>query len=202
MNSPMFGAKAAIENTIAKYPAALQWGLEAPFNFCALLIAGSGDVSTLRLMLEHGFRHDLVLSWKDINGLEHGRPWQRTMFRTAIVARLLGIAKGVPILEATVYGNAGSALHAAAFFGNLGCVDVLLAAGADASSTVHAHLKCCTPLHLAAYKGHEAVALRLLGAAPAAAGVRDGRTRRTPAQWARRAGHLRLAERLTDVLRA
>ena len=67
MNSAMFGAKAVIENTITKYPEALQRGLELPFNYCTLLISGSGDVPTLRLMLEHGFRHDTALTWKEIN---------------------------------------------------------------------------------------------------------------------------------------
>ena len=151
-------------------------------------------------MLEHGFRHDTTLTWKEINTLEIGRRWQRTTFRFASFACRLGIAHRIPILEALVYANAGTALHAAAFFGNLGCVDVLLENGADASSTTHAHLKCCTPLHLAAHNGHEAVALRLLVAAPAAVDVRDGRTRRTPAQWARRAGHLTLAKRLSNSI--
>ena len=86
-----------------------------------------------------------------------------------------------------------TALHAAAFNGNLGALrQLLLERGADPSSTTHSH--GMTPLHLAAAGGHEAIVNVLLDAgSPATA--RDGR-KRTPAAWARRRGHAELAARL------
>ena len=85
-----------------------------------------------------------------------------------------------------------TALHTAAFNGNLGAVRLLLKRGADPASTNHSH--GMTPLHLAAAGGHEAIVPVLLDAG-SPVGARDGR-KRTPAAWARRRGHAELAVRL------
>jgi len=78
-----------------------------------------------------------------------------------------------------------TALHTAAFNGNLRAVEILLQAGADFASVAHP-LKM-TPLHAAAYTGHLSVCVRLLDAgAPAAA---CDSTKRTASMWGKRRGH-------------
>tara|TARA_B100000767_G_scaffold250294_1_gene252448 strand:+ start:322 stop:804 length:483 start_codon:yes stop_codon:yes gene_type:complete len=84
--------------------------------------------------------------------------------------------------------GAATALHVAAFNGNLGSVEMLLQAKANVASVAHP-LKM-TPLHVAAFAGHGQMCVRLLEAgAPIAA--RDSR-RRTAAMWAKRRGHERV----------
>ena len=81
-------------------------------------------------------------------------------------------------------------LHCACFMGNLGVVELLVAEGARIDSTTH--LLGRTPVITAISGGHENIVRRLLelGASPSA---RDTRKRRTPEQWARRAGNQELA---------
>lgn len=82
-------------------------------------------------------------------------------------------------------------LHQAAMFGRADCAALMLAAGAyPAAKTA---LRRSTPLHCATFHRHCAVLQQLLGAAPAAAGVRDadGRTPLELALSCRRMGPAR-----------
>ena len=76
-------------------------------------------------------------------------------------------------------------LHAAAYFGMLGHLNLLLERGASPSST--AHSRGMTPLHLAAINGHDDVCERLL-AAGAVASTKDKRGR-TALAYATKLGH-------------
>jgi ankyrin repeat protein len=87
-------------------------------------------------------------------------------------------------------------VHAAAYLGNLGALELLVAHHADVNSTQTS--KGMSPLHFAAMCGHEAVTSRLLDAGALAA-TRDRKYNRTAAKWAERRGHDALAARLRDA---
>ena len=93
--------------------------------------------------------------------------------------------------------GAGTALHVAAFKGNLRAVDLLLAHKADVAS--RAHQRRMTPLHVAATMGHDEVCERLLEAG-ASATARDV-MKLTPGAWANRRGHHELARQLLGLSR-
>ena len=100
------------------------------------------------------------------------------------------------------YAAGCSALHTAAFMGNLGGVSLIIDRSDDPVATVNTRAQLhqrMTPLHVAAISGHEAICELLLeaGACP---GVQDRRGH-TPAYWASRRGHARLAQRLNDAER-
>ena len=145
--------------------------------------------------LERGFEHERVGTWSEMNG------FNRTLTLVGRWSRRLGLDRGSAKVQWIYFSSLTSALHAAAFSGNLGAVEALLEHGADACSTRHYFLRC-PPLTLAAHKGHEHVAMRLVEAAPAAARMRDAVHRRTPAQWAARSGHFELATKLEQTARA
>ena len=77
-----------------------------------------------------------------------------------VIVRLRKEPRGVFI--AMAFATRATALHAAALMGNIGALNLLLEHDADPASTVHSH--AVTPLHLAAYNGHEAIVKRLLEA--------------------------------------
>ena len=88
--------------------------------------------------------------------------------------------------------NPAPPLHWSAAFGNRGCVEALLAHGANPNTTTRS--KRQTPLHLAALRGHDTVA-QILIEAGAEAQPRD-KYGRTAADWAAARGHAEMAERL------
>ena len=93
----------------------------------------------------------------------------------------------------------GTALHSAAYNGNLGAIDLLLKGGTDVASSKH--LLKMTPMHAAAMLGHREVCARLLEAG-APTKTRDSR-RLTPAAWAMRRGHPEIVDliRTADLAR-
>lgn len=193
-----FGHPGALEHFLAKHPEGFEKGLMGvgcPWNACQSAVFAAGSVPVIKLLLEHGFDHERVGTWQDMNG------FNRTLTLVGRWSRRFGLDKSSAKIQWIYFSSVTTALHAAAFSGNLGAVDLLLEHGADACSTRHYFLRC-PPLTLAAHKGHERVAMRLVQAAPAAANMRDSVHRRTPAQWAARGGHAVLAERLEEVARA
>lgn len=193
-----FGHAKALQHCLERHPEAFPKGLMGagcPWNFCQSAVYSAGSVTVLQLLLERGFEHERVGTWSEMNG------FNRTLTLVGRWSRRLGLDRGSAKVQWIYFCSLTSALHAAAFSGNLGAVEALLEHGADACSTRHYFLRC-PPLTLAAHKGHEHVAMRLVEAAPAAARMRDAVHRRTPAQWAARSGHFELATKLEQTARA
>ena len=91
----------------------------------------------------------------------------------------------------------GPPLHTASFVGNLGAVRLLIERGADVRVASKFVLFKPTALHLAAFNGHDAVVRELLKAG-ADKQARDSKGK-TAADWARRCGHLAMAEVLGEA---
>lgn len=153
-------------------------------------VACTGDPQALKLLLDTGK--------VDVNLVGTVTPNAKLFYTLAGVLSKLKV-RGTPshFVQTFKYAMArASALHNAAFHGNLGAVELLLAAKADVHSTVSA--QWMQPLHLAAMGGHDAVVLKLL-AAGADPGARVGGGPwggATPAGWAKRRGHAELAATL------
>merc|ERR1711924_202424 len=147
---------------------------------------GIGDLSTLGTLLAAGYKHELI-------GPLTIRRLRLILFVCEVMVRLRRHPSGFYISLGLL--SRATALHAAALTGNIGAVNLLLQHSANPASTNHAH--GATPLHLAAYDGHEAVAQRLLEVG-ASTSVRDKRGR-TAAAWANRRGHVELGNRLASL---
>ena len=163
-----------------------------------LAVFEENSAEMLTVLLEHGANPNL----------DTGR-WIPEMMQKVALTRVL-----VPLFMSTVLrlkrhppgivdhmANClkATALHVAAFTGNLRSLEVLLAAGAATEGPrTQFHMLRCTPVHLAAMAGHDAVAERLLVANPELVRVRD-RKGRLPSWWARRRGHAALATRLAQL---
>ena len=151
-------------------------------TWCTTAVNGIGDVDCLRYLLDQGFVH----------GQQGGKQTHSAMlFKIADLAvRLKAHPKS--LLSFLALSNRCTTLHAAALWGNVGAVKLLLERKADVHSTNHSH--GVTPLHLAAYNDHQSI-VQLLISAGADRNVGD-RRRRTAADWAKRRGHLELASML------
>ena len=108
------------------------------------------------------------------------------------IAWLRPIAKLPDVVIFFSFVTRTTALHAAAYYGMLPHVDLLLERGADVNST--ANPKGMTPLILAAMAGHDDVVARLL-AAGASPGAKDKRGR-TALAYATKLGHEAVRRRL------
>jgi len=160
-------------------------GPGTPTNVCTNSVLQVGNLTTLKVLLDAGFNSDTI------GPLTHPK-LRKICIVSDMMVRFQKSPRG--IFVAMAYGTRATALHAAALVGNLGAVDLLLVRGADPSSINHSHK--VTPLHLAAYNGHEAVVLRLLRAGSP---VTTCDTRgRTAADWANRRGHTELAARIAN----
>ena len=116
--------------------------------------AGRGDVPMATYLLEKGARVDVV----DVDGYTplhacarynvKGRPSKSTEAGRNEVARML-LDRGAAV-DATTHSIRATALHNAAFEGNVRLVELLLARGADANA---ATTQGMTPLHYATFAG-------------------------------------------------
>ena len=111
------------------------------------------------------------------------------------IAWLRPIAKLSDAFVLFAYVLRSTALHAAAYFGNLPAANLLLERGADVNST--ANPKGMTPLILAAIGGHDDVVARLL-AAGASPGAKDKRGR-TALSYAEKLGRDAVRRRLLNA---
>ena len=145
-----------------------------------------GDVSTLRALLQAGCQQDLV-------GTCTHRKFRMICRVSDLMVRLKKHPRGIFIAHGL--GTRCTALHTAALTGNIGALDLLLEHSADPASTKHS--QHATPLHMAAYNGHQEIVNRLLGAG-CPAGARDKRGR-TAATWAKRRGQTELAAWLANM---
>ena len=189
--APFYGHAAIVEHLLTHYPKLVDKhmpiGPGQTAGWCTVAMMMIGDVDTLRVLLDHGFPYDNVARQTRFQG--------RLMMGVAdMVLRLFRRPSMIFLCHA--FSMRCTALHAAAFNGNLGGVKMLLEKGhADPASTNQSHKM--TPLHLAALGGHQQV-VDLLIAAGAPVGARDC-TKRTAAAWAARMGHTELARRLDSV---
>ena len=180
---PQFGHKEALQHFFARRPDAFaesKTGL--PLGWLANACMQLGDVDTIACLLDLGC---------DVNYFDAKNAHPRLRRVLALARLAFRVTKRPPlaIIEFLVVGF-GTALHTAAYRGNLGAVELLLRRSADVSSNKH-QLKM-TPLHCAAIGGHRAIC-ELLMKAGASADARDSR-KRTPAMWALRRGHPEIAQ--------
>lgn len=183
------GRESALRHMIETYPKFLE-GVNVPdgvgSTYAAWAIAGTGDVNCLRLILENGADPNLVgkitSSWKYFAFLG------RLIFR-------LRRQKASQIIEMIALLNPSPPLHIAAFNGNLGACEALLAHKADPSNASTS--KRSTPLHIAAMRGHSSVCTLLLSHGANAA-ARDAYGR-CPYDWAAKRGHGELMTLLQDA---
>ena len=186
---------ASFAHLLERHPEQMRVWLSQPycgpsdgFGHVALACFCTGDVRTLRLLL------DTRLVDVNVVGCATGKS-TRTFYKMMDLG--IKLTRGLPFHMLSSWAYAGArttALHIACFNGNLGAVELLLGAHADALSAAHPYKM--TPLHLAAMGGHEAVVDALLAAgADVSLGAKDNRGK-TPEYWARRRGHTALADRL------
>lgn len=162
-------------------------------GLCTYAVRLIGDVPTLQAAIDAGAA---------VNHVEPRLGLYAPMNRVLAIAADALVALSVrkpPSRFAQCNSYAGtrmSALHVAAFVGNLGAVEALITAGADVASTKHPY--GMAPLHLASMEGHEQAVRRLLRAKASPHTV-DKRGR-TPAHWAARRKHAELAAELAGVV--
>jgi ankyrin repeat protein len=167
-------------------------------GLCLYAVTHIGDTRVLKAVLDKGH---------DPNGDLTGR-WTPLKTQRKLPARVIFIhlfrvlsdrqKSPLGLMDKFVNGMDCSALHAAAFSGNLGAVNMLLEYGAKQTQM---HIRKMTPLHCAALGGHESCIDALLRHAPEGANlaaVKDV-TGRTPAQWAAKRGHTELASKLKSL---
>ena len=140
-----------------------------------------GDLQTLEAVIER----TLALGGSvDLTARSRGFAWG-VLERVADLADKFSMNLGAT-LEELAYAVRGTALHQAAYEGNLGAVELCLAHGADVRAVVAHSPHRFEALHLAAMQGHEAIVDRLL-AAGAQRDARDAKGR-TAEWWAWRRG--------------
>lgn len=197
-----FGRRATLDHLVRTYPDEMR-ELASRTNAAGHTLLSNnllavGDTSTLKATLELGSDAYAGLVGCDVNhaagkGARKARRWLFWVFGPLDVARLLWTtARTGAGTEAWVHTARCSPLHAAAYLGNMGAVNVLLDFGADARST--SHPRGCTPLHCAALGGHASIVRKLIDAGADEA-AKDGRGR-TAARYASRAGHAECAQLL------
>ena len=180
------GREHATRHLISTCPKFLE-RLNAPdaigHTYASWAVMGSADVGCIRALLEAGADPDLVGPNRSA--------WRLFTWIGSVAFRARGLRQS-SVLEVLALLNPAPPLHWSAAFGNRGCVEALLAHGANPNTTTRS--KRQTPLHLAALRGHDTVA-QILIEAGAEAQPRD-KYGRTAADWAAARGHAEMAERL------
>lgn len=148
-------------------------GAGANPNGAKLAALGHGEFTAVEALLRHGATMDL--------------PTAAALGRLADAGRLFAASSEI---------ERHSAVALAAQYGRTDILQMLLNAGEDPNRFnpigLHSH---STPLHQAAYQGHEAT-VRLLLHHGAAVEVRDILYQATPLEWARHSGQKAIAELL------
>lgn len=164
-------------------------------GLCLYAVNHIGDTRVLKMVLEKGYdpNGDLTDRWTNLR--RQRKLPARLIFN--YLFQFIADRKKNPLglMDKFTNGMDCSALHAAAFSGNLGAVNMLLEYGAKQSQM---HSRRMTPMHCAALGGHESCIDALLRHAPDGvnlAAIKD-MTGRTPTQWAAKRGHDELAARL------
>lgn len=188
VQSLWMGEAKAVEWLLARYPDDIaDENTRTPVGVLAWVTSGFGNLQVLALLLERGGFD-----------LEYYEPQKanailRVLMRVARVGAYMS-GKHVSKLFESFTFMFGTALHAAAYHGNLAAVELLIDHRADVKS--RKHQRKMSPLHVAALMGHDEVCDRLLQAGATNAAHDD--IRRTPAVWAQKRGHLQLAERIAS----
>lgn len=182
-----FGAQPrALEWIIQKYPERVtdeRTGMSVGWLELACA-ANVSDTDTLNVLLAHQLL--------DVNHYEPTNA-SKAMTKLVKISKLALRFRSHTLRTFELFGiGHATALHMAAYHGNLLAIDKLIQAGADVSSTKHP-LKM-TPLHAAAYNGHREACERLF-AAGAPVSARNGRGH-TAAAMASRRKHSDLARAL------
>ena len=182
-----FGHARLMKRCIENYPQHTgSNGTGFPCSFSAYCALGFGDIETQRVLLDAGFDPDYM----DTEYVP-APMFKKIMNITSILFRLF---RHPPYMadQMQMCGYGCTALHGAAFSGNLGMAVLLLERGSNPGATVPKH--GFTPLHCAAIAGHESLAMHLLNCG-AQIDAKDKRGR-TAARWASIRGHKELAAKL------
>jgi hypothetical protein len=148
-----------------------------------------GDLDTLRCTIAAGADVNYAGSHAE------AKPLLRVMYVAAKLVVRFGhrrSKRGQFSIEQFAFCASATALHRAAFAGNLGAMQILLDAGAKVD-TQH-HPRAMTPLHLAALRGHVNAVEYLLGAGASVSCVDAYGV--SAADWAARRGHTNLSKEL------
>jgi ankyrin repeat protein len=161
---------------------------------------GHGAVAQLCIFHGDGEVYDAVMDtglpfcdpniWADVRGL------MRPIVRACdLLVRMRHHDPGV--IPDMSYMTRCSAIHVAAYSGNLGALEKLIERKVDINSTEH-HWKM-TPLHLAVMSGHETICARLISLG-AAIEIKDKRGR-SALNWAKRLGREDCMQLLLGAMR-
>ena len=163
-----------------------------------LAVFEENSAEMLTVLLEHGANPNIDTGKWIPEGMEKS-PLLRFLVPFLMSTSLRVKAQPPGLMDHMGNCLKSTALHVAAFTGNLRSLEVLLKADAAiAGPRTQIHMLKCTPVHCAAMGGHDAVAERLLVANPELVKVKD-RKGRLPSWWARRRGHAALATRLAQL---
>ena len=185
-----FSQAELLKHLISKYPQHLNidgamgdaTGMHC--SFAGFLAGGIGDLDSFKVLCDSG--SDPMVYQPEKMG---------PVFRKIVTvsATLFKVMKRPPLIVEQMALVSGTGFHGAAFQGNLQLIQEMITRSCDVASS--AHRFGMTPLHIAAYSGHQEVAAQLV-AAGAPLHIKDKRGR-TPASWAKYRGHTELASSLT-----
>ena len=182
----------AVEHVLTKYGALvgdINKTRGVNMSILSVALGGVGRTETLKALLDKGA--DVT---QESNMMDSSTWAGKVFVPVTALMKLYVTLGGRSHMALEFIFQDGPPLHTASFVGNLGAVRLLIERGADVRVASKFVLFKPTALHLAAFNGHDAVVRELLKAG-ADKQARDSKGK-TAADWARRCGHLAMAEDL------